>query len=180
MTDAEISFLPFHAINEFMTDEYRLEVVRSVLSALPNLPGSYSASINRIVRGSVKIPGFRTSDKAPTAVKTRPVARAFEKDPELVAAILAAWAESHPDLRQQVYDCLTEIGWELLPIDAERTQLPGLLPSWPASQDFDSIHRAFQEKFPGAEESSNNVSLMTVWLGGRLPYQSNLVDEDNP
>jgi len=180
MTDAEISFLPFHAINEFMTDEYRLEVVRSVLYSLPDLPGPYSASINRIVRQLVKIPGFRMSDKAPTAVKTRPVARAFEKDPELVAAILAAWAEFHADLRQRVYDCLTGIGWELLPVDADRTQFPGFLPSWPAGQDFDSIYQVYQEKYPGTEESSNNVSLMTVWLGGRLPYSSTGVDEDNP
>jgi hypothetical protein len=180
MTDSEIAFLPFHAINEFMTTDYRLEVVREVLSALPEQPGVHAAAINQIVRQSVKIPGFRLSDKAPAAVKTRPVVREFEKNPLLVAAILALWADLHADLRQEVYACLTMIGWELLPIDADRTQLPGFLPTWPAGQDFNSTYAAYQEKYPSSAESINNVSLMTVWLSGRLPYPTTAADDELP
>ena len=41
MTNKTAQFLPFHAVNEFMRDDYRLEVIRSTLNALPGLPENY-------------------------------------------------------------------------------------------------------------------------------------------
>jgi hypothetical protein len=180
MPKSEISFLPFHAINEFMTAEFRQEVVRQVLSAAPEHTGAHTATLNQIVRRSVKIPGFRQSDKAPVVVKTRPVAREFEHNPDLVAAVLALWAEVFAGLRQEVYDCLADAGWELLPPAADRTQLPGFLPSWPAGQDFDSIYAAYQARFPHSQTNQNQVSLMAVWLSGRLPYPNAEAENEQP
>ena len=77
-----------------------------------------------------------------------------------------------PTLRQQVYDLLVALEWEILPSEADRTKLPGFLPSWEAGQDFDFIYQKFQEKYPAEAASKNDVSLMTVWLSGRLPYQT--------
>jgi hypothetical protein len=171
MDDKKAAFLPFHAINEFMTDEYRLEVLRAVLSAQPNLPGGYASAIDRQVKKHVTVPGFRNSVKAPAALKARPLADAFRKHPDLVAVILSAWAESKPILSQQVYDLLISLEWEILPVEADRTKLPGFLPSWQAGQDFDFIYQKFQEKYPVEAASKNDVSLMTVWLSGSLPYQ---------
>jgi hypothetical protein len=171
MEDKKATFLPFHAINEFMTDEYRLEVLRAVLSAQPDLPGSYSAAIDRQVKKHVSVPGFRNSVKAPSALKARPLVDAFKKYPDLVAVVLAGWAELNPVLRQQVYDLLISLEWDILPVDADRTKLPGFLPSWLAGQDFDFINNKFQEKYPDEHASNNDISLMTVWLSGRLPYQ---------
>jgi hypothetical protein len=113
---------------------------------------------------------FRNSLKAPTALKVKPIADAFEKNPELVQAILAAY-RVQSELRGKVYDLLKERGWEILPPEADRTVLPGFLTIWPRGEDFEVLNEAFAEKYPGTEASGDDVSLMVVWLSGRLPYR---------
>jgi hypothetical protein len=179
MTDEKkVSFLPFHAINEFMTPEYRLVVVRSALEALPGLPESFRAPIDRLTRKHVQVTGFRNSLKAPLALKVRPLASAYEKNPELVAAVLSAWAEAHAGLRQRVYDLLKSRNWELLPPDTDRTKLPGFLTKWPKGEDFTTLNQAFVEKYPDDPAPSDDVSLMVVWLSGRLPYEMSEGNEE--
>lgn len=169
--DKEVSFLPFHAINEFMTDEYRDAVVRSVLLADDLLPDELSNSIDRFVKKSVTIPGFRNSAKAPAQLRVKPTIESFQKNPALVAAILAAWAEIHTALRQQVFNLLIARGWEILPVDADRTKLPGFLTKWPKGEDFEALYQAYTTAHPEATTEMNDASLMVVWLSGRLPYE---------
>ena len=169
--DKEVSFYPYHAINEFMTDEYRDTVVRSVLLAHATLPEEYVSSIDRNIKKTVHIPGFRNSAKAPAQLRVKPAIDSFQKNPALVAAILAAWAELHADLRLQVYDLLVSRGWELLPIEADRTKLPGFLTTWPKGDDFEALYQVFTTTFPDTIIEINDVSLMIVWLSGRLPYE---------
>jgi hypothetical protein len=176
--EKKVGFLPFHAINEFMTSEYRLEVVRSTLAALAGLPEKYQNPINKLTGRLVKIPGFRHSLKAPMPLRIKPTADAFEKSPDLVAATLAAWSEVHAELREKVYLLLQARHWEILPIDAERARLPGFLTVWPHGENFDMLNQAFQEMYPDATASSNDVSLMVVWISGRLPYQVAETEED--
>ena len=169
--DKQAELLPFHAINEFMRNDYRLSVVRGTLTRLSTLPGSHRSTIDRLTRQFVRVPGFRNSDKAPAMVKAAPMAEAFEKSPDLVAAVLNAWAELHPELRKQVFDFLTARQWDLLPLDADRTKLPGFFIKWPKGGNFEELFKAFQEMFPDAKDNSDDVSLMIVWVGMRLPYQ---------
>ena len=146
----------------------------------------------------VKIPGFRHTDKAPTIVRAIPTSNAFEKSPELVAAILAAWAEAHASLRLQIYETLVSRGWKtfptemhsladlpplktekdwgILPIGADRTKIPGFLTYWPKGETFEVLYQAFTEKFPDAQTSIDEASLMVVWLTLRLPV--NTIDEE--
>jgi hypothetical protein len=105
------------------------------------------------------------------ALKVRPMASAFEKNPELVAAVISAWAESHNELRQMVYDLLKSRNWEILPPDTDRTKLPGFLTKWPRGEDFTTLNQAFGEMYPQNPTPSDDVSLMVVWLSGRLPYE---------
>ncbi|MFQ5615863.1 MAG: hypothetical protein ACE5GO_05320, partial [Anaerolineales bacterium] len=130
--DKEVAFLPFHVVNEFMRNDYRLNVVRTATFALPKLPKNLRSAVDRQTRRYAKVPGFRNSAKAPPALKARHLVGAFGKSPDLVAAVLAAWAETKPELRQQVYDLLEAREWEILPIEADRTKLPGFLTTWPA------------------------------------------------
>jgi hypothetical protein len=178
MSDKKQEFLPFHAINEFMREDYRLVVVRAVLHATQQLPVEFRAAIEKQTKHNVKVPGFRNSVLAPAGVRVSPTAGAFEKNPDLAGAILAAWAETHVDLRQQVFDLLIERGWELLPIDVNRAKLPGFLIHWPKGEDFEVIQKAFAEKYPQSTENSDDISLMTVWLGNRLPYKVEGEDEE--
>lgn len=175
----EARFLPFHAINEFMRPDFRLQVVRAALNALPALPEDIRLPVDRMTRQVVRVPGFRNSMKAPASLKARPMAEAFEKSPELVAAVLAAWAEAHPDLRQKVYDLLVSRGWEMLPPEADRRELPGFLTVWPKGEEFEVLNKAFEEKYPDAGETTDNVSLMIVWISTRLPYEVEGDDEED-
>ena len=168
-------FIPFHALNEFMRPDYRLTVVRAALQALPALPAHFRAPIDRLTKKLVRVPGFRNATQAPTPLRVGPTAVAFEDDPELVAAILAAWAETQAVVRERVYDLLKTRGWEILPPDADRSKLPGFLTHWPTGEDFDTLTKAYVEAHPtspadpGPAASSDDISLMVVWLSGRLP-----------
>lgn len=167
--EKRVEFLPFHAINYFMVAEFRLAVVRSVLNGLPDLPNKIRSAVDKATRRNVNVPGFRNSVKAPASLKTPPLAKAFKENPDLVSAILSGWLAQRPELGELVFDLLVERGWELLPLETDHSRLPGFMKKWPVDEDFDSIYTAFQEKYPDQEASANDVSLMTVWLSGRLP-----------
>ena len=167
--DDRLAFLPFHALNRFMREDFQLAVVRGTILSMHQLPGSLRRDIERQVNRSVAVPGFRTGAKAPPALIARHLPEAFEKNPALVAAVLAGWAELHAALRQEVFDILVERGWELLPAGADRSKLPGFLTTWPPDEDFDKINQAYSEKHPEGRSNSDEVSLMAVWLSARLP-----------
>jgi hypothetical protein len=177
MSDETAEFLPFHALNEFMRPDYRLTVVRSALTALPRLPASFRSPVDKLTRKIVHVPGFRDGTQAPVPLRIAPTADAFQKSPELVAAILSAWAESQTDLRAKVHTLLQSRNWELLPPEADRTKLPGFMTKWPKGEDFDILNTAFSEAHPGETATTDDVSLMIVWLSVRLPYAAH---EDEP
>ncbi len=171
MADKTAEFVPFHAVNEFMRPDYRLAVVKAALGALPSLPAGLRSPVDRLTKKLVRVPGFRNGALAPALLRAGPTASAFEKSPEMAAAILAAWAESHAGLRTKVYDLLTARTWDILPADADRTKLPGLLTRWPKGEDFDKLNQAFAQAYPDDGSSNDDVSLMVVWLSGRLPVE---------
>jgi len=177
MSDEQVEFLPFHAINEFMTAEYRLQILRETLGALRELPPELRASIDRTTRQSVQVPGFRNSAKAPAPKKARAMVETFENDPQLVGDILSAWCQLHPQLAQQVYQMLNERGWDVLPVEADRSELPGFMLTWPQGEDFEILNTTFAEAYPQEQAAANDVSLMVVWLSGRLPYHIEGQDE---
>lgn len=192
MEDHKIEFLPFHAINEFMRSDFRMKVVKDTLAKLPGLPSDLRDPVERHIRKSVKIPGFRHPEKAPTLVKVLPCAQVFEKNPEFVAAMLAAWSEVNAHLRDQMlvvfqqrgwYFFPTEISsvadfplpktekdWGILPATADRTRLPGFTMYWPGTEDFEVLYDTYIEIYPGGEASKDEVGLMAVWMAMRLPY----------
>jgi hypothetical protein len=174
----QVSFLPFHALSRFMRDDYRQTVVRTAMNALPDLPDELRSAIDKQTKRHVTVPGFRNSIKAPTALKIRSMNEAFEKRADLVGVILAAWAETQAELRQQVYDLLTERSWEVLPLEADRTKLPGFLTRWPANEDFDVINEAFKEKYPESVITPDDISLMAVWISTRLPLETEGEDDE--
>ena len=170
MNDDKARFLPFHAINEFMRNDYRTSVVRNTLNALPTLSDDFRFPIERLTRKFVKVPGFRNSAKAPVSMRVKPTVESFEKSPVVVAAILSAWSETNIELRQQVYDLLIERGWEILPPEADRTKLPGFISNWPKGEDFEILNTAFAGMYPDLQIDIDDVSLMVVWVSVRLPY----------
>lgn len=180
MTEArKASFLPFHAINDFMVDDYRQQVFQRVLDGYEQLSSATLSRLNASIKRHVQVPGFRNSAKAPKALILRHLAKPFEKSSELAAAVLAAWAEMNSTLSTKVFDLLTSRGWELLPADADRTRLPGFFTRWPTNENYDTVFAALQQAYPGEEFNQDDVSLMSVWLSMRLPYESS-APQDEP
>ena len=185
-------FLPFHAINEFMRPDFRLSVIRETLLSIAALPEQLANTLNHQIKKNVSIPGFRNSDRAPALIKVLPTSKAFEKKPDLVAAMLSCWAEQHSALRDQVYHLLNAEKWDMLdegdedgfgtlsieiikewpvlPKNVDRTKLPGFYTHWPNGQDFEVLYSKYNELFPESDASKDKVSLMVVWLTMRLPY----------
>jgi len=169
--EKSIQFLPFNAINEFMLPEYRLEVIQSVFLNVNQLPPGLQRGIHQMQRKYLKIAGFRNSALAPVPLKVRNSVSAFEKSPEFVAEILSAWKALHEDLGEKVCRVLGEIGWEIMPVEANRAKLPGFMTTWPKTDTYEVIEAKFEEMFPGHTYAQNDVRLMVVWMGGRLPYE---------
>jgi len=171
----QTQFFHFHTINEFMLPDYRQQVLTQVITNLDNLPPDLSSRLNGQIRRLVKVPGFRNSNLAPALVKVRGSVQAFEQSPQFTAAVLAGWCALNQELARQTFDFLTARGWTLLPLEADRTKLPGFLTRWPKAEQFDVLDEAFRVQYPGTTYSDNDISLMVVWLSTRLPYE--LVDK---
>lgn len=162
-----------------MVNDFRLHVIQTVLGNFDRLTGERRSVINGLVKRFVQVPGFRNSTQAPAGVKARASVSVFERRPEFAAQILQGWSELHADLRQKVYDFLKARDWEVLPVDADRTKLPGFIPSWPEGQDYDVLGKAYSEMYPGENPDENDLRLMIVWLAGRLPYDMYEEGEDD-
>ena len=176
MSEQKAKFLPFHALNEFMVPEYRLAILTHVYSQWDQIRPEARTHLLGYVKRMVKVTGFRNPTVAPAALKARASVSSFERSPEFTAAVLSAWASLYPDLAKRVFDLLTQRGWELLPVDADRTRLPGFLTRWPAKEDYDTLGEAYQTAYPDAADDENDLRLMVVWLGMRLPLD--MVDSE--
>ncbi len=194
-------FLPFHAINEYMRPDFRLNVIRETLSAQATLEQYLSNDLNQQLKKYVTVPGFRSSDKAPALIKVLPTSKAFEKNPDLVAVLISCWAEIQSKLREQAYSVLKERRWPLFPenedpaptasitetikewpvfpITMDRAKLPGFYIHWPKGEDFEALYKTFSELYSDSDASIDKVSLMMVWLSMRLPLEVD-VDLDKP
>jgi hypothetical protein len=166
----KVQYLPFHALNEFMRDDFRTAVLHDVFINLEKLDKENAQRINRLFAKGVQVPGFRNSGLAPVAVKIKHSTSLFEKSPEFVALIIESWSTLHQPLREGVWQLLEDHNWKPLKLEVNRSLLPGFLTDWPKGDTFEVLVKAFREKFPEVEESDDNVSLMVVWVGNRLPY----------
>jgi hypothetical protein len=169
--EEQLKYIPFHAINEFMRVDFRLNVIRSTFSRLNELDRKNTASIDKLIRRHVKVAGFRNSAKAPVTMKAVAAVKPFEKEPQFVAGILEAWSEINTDLKTMMFEILNDRGWNLLPLDANRTKLPGFLTLWPEEDDYEVLYEAFKKAYPENNISIDETSLMAVWLSGRLPIE---------
>jgi len=168
---SKLEFIPFNAINEFMRSDYRMNLLKDTMASLPNLSTQTQATINRLTKKHVKVPGFRNSTKAPATVKAVSMVKPFEQQPKFAAVILKGWVESHTELSKQVFDLLNGFEWKLLPLEVDRSKIPGFLTQWPEEDDYEKIYAAFNEANPDCDNGIDDVSLMVVWLSLRLPVE---------
>ncbi len=169
-------FIPFNAINEFMLTDFRRGVIQETFLNLKQVSEDKQKTINGLVRRLVKVQGFRNSTQAPLPLKINGAINAFEKSSEFVKQLLQVWCEIHPQIRHNTFELLTNRKWTILPEDTDRTVLPGFLVRWPAAESFEVLVKAYRETYPDDEASDDVISLMFVWLSGRLPVE--MVESD--
>jgi hypothetical protein len=173
--EKKVQIIPFHALNEFMRDDYRLSVLQEVMTHFEDCDKDKILRVNRLFVKGVQIPGFRNSSLAPVAVRVKQSVSLFEKSPEFAALIIECWSERHQPLKETVWQLLETKNWKPLPVKTDRTQLPGFMVNWPKGDTFDLFINSIKESNPELNESDDNVSLMVVWVGNKLPY--NLFEE---
>ncbi len=167
----EIKYLPFNAINEFMRDDYRLQVLMEVFNKMDSLPADKKSSIGKLVSRFVSIQGFRNGNLAPAGRKAKSSVQLFQGSPEFAGLVLESWKTLHPELAKEMFEILSAKTWEDLQLlDLDRSKLPGFLIHWPKEDTFEVLAKALQEKNATLAESEDNISLRAVWVGNRLPY----------
>jgi hypothetical protein len=166
----KIQMLPFQAVNEFMRDDYRLVVLSEVFNKFDLHTPQQRQLLTRMVAKGVQIPGFRNSGMAPAVLKAKNSSGLFEKSSEFSALVMECWSHLHEDLKKSMWDILKERGWELQPLELDRSQLPGFRIEWPKGDGFEVLIGVLKGKNPTLVESDDNISLMAVWVGNRLPY----------
>ncbi len=174
--EKKIQVLPFHAVNEFMREDYRLDVLQEVFSALDQCTPMQKQLILRMFSKNVTVPGFRNSGLAPLSIKIKNSPSLFERSHDFAANIMECWSNLHPELKSAMHTLLIEQGWVLEPLEADRSLLPGFQIDWPKTDHFESLIKAIQAAHPELKESDDNISLMAVWVGNKFPY--NLYSED--
>lgn len=178
--EKSVEYLPFHAINEFMRDDYRLAVIHEVLQHLDEIAGGYRKEISQEITRHVKISGFRNSSLAPLAIKAKNSVGLFQRSAKFSAAVVGAWSELHTDLAAAVWKVLSGHEWEPLPLELNRGKLPGYQVKWPKKDTFEVLQQDVRKENAALTETDDDISLMVVWLGNRLPYDLFLEGEEEP
>ncbi|MHC1784514.1 MAG: hypothetical protein AB9891_17465 [Anaerolineaceae bacterium] len=178
MNNQEIPFLPFAAINNFMLPDYRSQVLSKVIGGLSRQTNRNAGILKSLIRRYIQVPGFRDASKAPAALIARNADKTFEQTGDFAGRLIACWVDLNPILAAEVHALLAERQWpDLLPLDADRMELPGFYASWPEKETFETILAAYKEKYPDSKTEDYDISLMTVWLGGRLPFDDGSEEE---
>ena len=163
------SLLPLISLNVFLLPDFRREILTTVLYQKDDLSPDNTQELRQAIREFVKISGFRNPLAAPQALQVRAMESPFEKESRFVKAILSSWADINSDLQAKVQAVLPELGFEpndqapLYP-DPENAFAVG----WPEDLSFEKLADLVKQKTE-TDASSNEISLMTVWLTGRLP-----------
>jgi hypothetical protein len=169
--DNKMAFLPWSAVNAFMLEDFQLEVIKTVLTGYEHLDSEQRRSLNAQIKRGVKVPGFRNAISAPISIRTKHSIELFEKNAAFAGNVLSAWAKIYSSLAELVHPFLEDRQWKILPLAAEHEKLPGFLTQWPLEDEFEVLTKAFREAYPESEYTDNQISLMCVWLAGRLPYE---------
>ena len=170
MNEKKQKYLPFHAVNEFMRDDYRLTILQDVLSNLEKTMPDHRQSIGRMITKGVQIQGFRNSNLAPIGMKVKNSTKLFERSPEFAAVIMEAWSRLHEQLKTTIGILLQERDWVVYPSELDRSRLPGFQIDWPKKDNFSVLIEDLRGRAPELSETDDDISLMVVWVGNRLPY----------
>jgi hypothetical protein len=157
------------SLNVFLLPDFRREILSTVLNEKDTLSPENKRELTQVMREFVKISGFRNPLAAPQALQVRAMESPFEKESRFVKAILSSWVDINSDLQTDIQSVIPDLGFELndqapLYPDPENAFALG----WPEDLSFEKLADLVKQKTE-IDASSDAISLMTVWLTGRLP-----------
>lgn len=171
MTNTESTgYYPYNVINDFMRDDYRLIVLTEVFTNLEKVSPEHKMHIGRLILKGIQVQGFRNSNLAPAGLKAKKSADLFERSPEFAALIMETWSRLHPELRVVTGRMLADRNWTVQADSLDLSGLPGFQADWPKDDNFQVLIDKAREFLPAMNESDDDISLMAVWVGNRLPY----------
>ncbi len=173
------AFLPFHAVNEFMRDDFRMQVIQGVFSQVEKCASESRSRLIKLVNKGVQVPGFRNGNQAPVHIKVKNSQGYFEKSAEFAGVVMECWSQLHNDLRENLHALLLEYDWKIPALSEDLSLLPGFQVDWPKGQSFEYLCQTVREKYPDTQESDDEISLMVVWVGNRLPVNQPIENEDS-
>lgn len=178
MVETESSkFYPFSAVNDFMREDYRLTILHEVLASLDKIPAEQKMRIGRLISKGIQVQGFRNSNLAPVGMKAKKSVDLFERSPEFAAQVMESWSRLHPELRLLIRNVLVKRNWTVKEDDLDLSQLSGFQIDWPKEDTFQVLIDKARELPPELAVTDDDISLMVVWIGNRLPYD--LYEEGN-
>lgn len=165
----EIENLPFKTVNVFIERDFLEELVKKILTNLKKLSKEDQITFNQLFRKYVTVLGFRNPLHAPLPLQTKAYATAFEEKEEVVPFTLSTWAKIEENLANQVMEWLKAEKWEDLALRRDFDDSLGFKNDWPDETPLETIIKKFQENNPDLEISKDDLSLMILWVSGRLP-----------
>lgn len=165
----EVENLPFKTINVFIERDFLEALVKQILSNLKMLSKEDQKKFNQLFRKYVTVLGFRNPLHAPQPLQIKAYATAFEDKEEVIPFTLSTWAKVQEDLANKVMDWLKAEKWEDLALYREFDDSLGFKNDWPENLELDTLVAKFQEKYPDIEATKDDLSLMLLWVSGRLP-----------
>jgi hypothetical protein len=153
--------------------------LNKVIGGLNRQTNRNAGILKSLIKRYIQVPGFRDASKAPAALIARNAEKPFGQASDFAGRLVACWTDLHPELAAEIHALLEERRWpDLLPLNADRNEMPGFYASWPPDETFETILAAYKEKYPDSITGDYDISLMTVWLGGRLPFDNGSEEEE--
>ena len=173
MTPSHAAAPKLNNIVDFMSDDFRAEVVERALVRRKKASGDLRQLFQLVLRKNVKIKGFRNPNRADYRVLHTEILRLMPDSAELVGAVLQIWMDSHAELHEIVSRRLSELKVPVQGLDFSENCFAG---SWDSDnwlQEAESL-AASHSQF-----SKDEIALMLLCVSGSMPDGAE-GDNDDP
>lgn len=161
------------AINELLSEECQIAVVRLVLAQWRHASDHLKKEFERKVNNGPQIHGFREPLRAPDELVKNNVLQRMRFSPEFVGIVLQIWMSSHQELQGVVSKNLSDLGMSISGLDFSASRFSGKwdIEGWKQhSRQVVESHSQFTE---------DDVALMLCCVSGKIP-SSEVAPVDEP
>jgi hypothetical protein len=161
----------YRAINVYVEREHLEDVLERILKGINSLSKPEQIEFIKKFKQYVKVNGFRNPTMAPLPLRVNAYAIAFEDKDETVPFTLSTWTKINPDLANEVKSWLEDKGWEDLALVREYDEDGGFKSDWPEDFGSEDLIADFQKDHPESSFEPDDITLMALWVSGKLPRE---------